>query len=229
MGGNALVEGGTFLAILVRYDTRWCTGRAGGATYFLVSVAVVCFSVLGLLSSYLIPPAQAEAPDLQIDYNPIRSGAKIFASLKTDKSNFYTVFGISWFWFFGATFLTQIPNFSREYLNGSPYVATLLMAMFSIGIGIGSLLSSKLSRGRVELGLVPIGALGMTVCGAWLGLMQFPMAGEPMTVTAMFTQWFSIKALLLCWYFWLCLVACLLCRCTHGCKATRRKSLCRAT
>jgi 1-acyl-sn-glycerol-3-phosphate acyltransferase len=196
MGGNALVEGGTFLAIL--FGTILGGVLAGLENYvFPVSVAIICFSILGLLSSYLIPPAQAEAPDLQIDYNPIRSGAKIFASLKTDKSNFYTAFGISWFWFFGATFLTQIPNFSREYLNGSPYVATLLMAMFSIGIGIGSLLSSKLSRGRVELGLVPIGALGMTVCGAWLGLMQFPVATESMTVASMFSSWFSIKALLL--------------------------------
>lgn len=195
MGGNALVEAGTFLAIL--FGTILGGVLAGFENYALpVSVAIVTFSILGLASSYMIPSAQAEAPDLNIDYNPLRSGMKIFSALKSDKSNFYTVFGISWFWFFGATFLTQIPNFSREYLNGNPYVATLLMAMFSIGIGLGSLLSSKLSRGRVELGLVPIGALGMTICGAWLGFMDFPVAGEPTTVTAMFTQWFTVKALL---------------------------------
>ena len=196
MGGNALVEGGTFLAILL--GTILGGVLAGFENHaFPVSVAIVTFSILGLASSYLIPSAQAEAPNLEIDYNPIRSGMKIFTALKSDRSNFYTVFGISWFWFFGATFLTQIPNFSREYLNGNPYVATLLMAMFSIGIGIGSLLSSKLSRGRVELGLVPIGALGMTVCGTWLGLMDFPVTSESTTTVAdMLTQWFTIKALL---------------------------------
>lgn len=195
MGGNALVEGGTFLAIL--FGTILGGVLAGFENYVLpVSIAIVTFSILGLATSYLIPQAQAEAPDLAIDYNPIRSGRKIFSALKSDQSNFYTVFGISWFWFFGATFLTQIPNFSREYLNGDPYVATLLMAMFSIGIGLGSLLSSKLSRGRVELGLVPIGALGMTLSGAWLGLMDFPAAADSTSVAAMFTQWFTIKALL---------------------------------
>jgi 1-acyl-sn-glycerol-3-phosphate acyltransferase len=195
MGGNALVEGGTFLAIL--FGTILGGVLAGFEHYALpVSIAIVSFSVLGLACSYWIPAAQAEAPELKIDFNPIRSGSKIFSALKSDQSNFYTVFGISWFWFFGATFLTQIPNFSREYLNGNPYVATLLMAMFSIGIGLGSLLSSKLSRGRVELGLVPIGAMGMTVCGAWLGLMDFPAASEQTTVIGMLTQWFTVKALL---------------------------------
>jgi len=195
MGGNALVEGGTFLAILL--GTILGGILAGFEHYALpVSLAIVTFSVLGFACSYLIPSAQAESPDLEIDFNPVRSGMKIFSALKSDKSNFYTVFGISWFWFFGATFLTQLPNFSREYLMGSPYVATLMMAMFSIGIGLGSLLSSKLSRGRVELGLVPIGALGMTISGAWLGLMDFPTITEPTSVTDMVTQWVTLKALL---------------------------------
>ena len=195
MGGNAMVEGGTFLAILM--GTILGGILAGLEQYILpVSVAIVFFSACGFVASQFIPTAQAEQPDLIIDYNPIRSGKSIFATLASNKAIFYTVFGISWFWFFGATFLTQLPNFSREYLNGDPYVATVLMAMFSIGIGVGSFISSHLSRGRVEIGLVPIGALGMTIFGFYLGVMKLPFSAEPNSITDILTQWVYIKALL---------------------------------
>ena len=195
MGGNALVEAGTFLAIL--FGTILGGILASFDQYLMpVSLAILSFSILGRIVSQFIPPAQAEQPDLEIDYNPIRSGKSIFATLISNKAVFYTVFGISWFWFFGATFLTQLPVFSREYLQGDPYVATVLMAMFSVGIGIGSFISSKLSRGRVEIGLVPIGALGMTIFGAWLGFMDLPMSPVQNTVSSLFTQFAYIKVLL---------------------------------
>ena len=162
MGGNALVEAGTFLAIL--FGTILGGILASFDQYLMpVSLAILSFSMLGRIVSQFIPPAQAEQPDLEIDYNPIRSGKSIFATLISNKAVFYTVFGISWFWFFGATFLTQLPVFSREYLQGDPYVATVLMAMFSVGIGIGSFISSKLSRGRVEIGLVPVSYTHLTL------------------------------------------------------------------
>lgn len=195
MGGNALVETGTFLAILL--GTILGGVLASFEQYLIpVSAAILSFSIMGLIVSYFIPPAQAEEPDLVIDHNPIRSGKNIFSVLASNQANFYTVFGISWFWFFGATFLTQIPNFSREYLNGNPYVATLLMAMFSIGIGLGSFISSKLSKGRVELGLVPLGAFGMTICGAYLGLIDIPLSADPTSIMDMFKQVPYVKALL---------------------------------
>lgn len=195
MSGNALVEAGTFLAIL--FGTILGGILASFDQYVIpVSVAILCFATLGRLTSQFIPQAQAEQPDLAIDYNQWRSGKSIFSVLASDKAIFYTAFGISWFWFFGATFLTQIPIFSREFLFGSPYVATLLMAMFSIGIGLGSLISSKLSRGRVEVGLVPIGALGLTVFGAYLGLMDLPFSTEENSITDMFTSFVYIKALI---------------------------------
>ncbi len=195
MSGNALVEAGTFLAILL--GTILGGILASYDQYLLpVSVAILSFSTLGLLVSYFIPAAHPEDPDLVIDRNPVRAGKSIFSALASNQAIFYTVFGISWFWFFGATFLTQIPNFSREYLQGSPYVATLLMAMFSIGIGLGSFISSKLSKGRVELGLVPLGAFGMTICGAYLGLMDIPYSTATTTVMDMFKEPVYIKALL---------------------------------
>jgi len=195
MSGNALVEAGTFLAIL--FGTILGGVLASFDQYVLpVSVAILLFSVLGRLTSQFIPKAQAEQPDLDIDYNLFRSGKSIFSTLASDKAIFYTVFGISWFWFFGATFLTQLPVFSREFLFGSPYVATALMAMFSIGIAIGSWISSKLSRGKVEVGLVPIGALGMTVFGAYLGLIDLPFSSTENTVADLFTKFVYIKTLL---------------------------------
>ena len=131
MDGNAMVEAGTFLAILL--GTILGGILASFDQYVLpVSISILFFSALGRLVCQFIPEAKAEQPDLEIDYNVIRSGKSIFATLASDKAIFYTVFGISWFWFFGATFLTQLPVYSREYLYGSPYVATVLMAMFSI-------------------------------------------------------------------------------------------------
>jgi len=195
MGGNALVEAGTFLAILM--GTILGGILAGLDKYTVpVSIAVLAFAILGRLASQYIPRAAAEQPTLKIDYHPLRSGRAIFSALASDSANFYTVFGISWFWFFGATFLTQIPNFSREYLNGDANTATLLMAMFSIGIGVGSYLSSVLSRGRVELGLVPVGAFGMTLCGAYLGLMDIPPASGTTGVIDMLTTGAHLHALL---------------------------------
>ena len=195
MGGNALVEAGTFLAILL--GTILGGILASFEQYLLpVSLAILTFSIIGRAVSQFIPQAQAEQPDLKIDFNPLRSGRALFATLISNKAVFYTAFGISWFWFFGATFLTQLPVFSREHLQGDPYVATVLMAMFSIGIGVGSFVSSKLSRGRVEIGLVPIGAFGMTLFGAYLGLMDLPFSPEPNTVTSMFTKFAYAKALL---------------------------------
>jgi len=195
MNGNALVEAGTFLAIL--FGTILGGILASFDEYVLpVTIAILFFSALGRLVSQFIPKARAEQPGLAIDYNPIRSGKGIFKVLASDKAIFYTAFGISWFWFFGATFLTQIPIFSREFLFGSPYVATLLMAMFSIGIGLGSLISSKLSHGRVEVGLVPIGALGMTIFGAYLGLMDLPFSAEQNSILDMFTSFVYLKALI---------------------------------
>ncbi len=195
MSGNALVEAGTFLAIL--FGTILGGILAGLQNYLLpVSLAILGFSVLGLICSHFIPAAAPRQPDLIIDRNPIRSGKDIFSALASNQSNLYTAFGISWFWFFGATFLTQVPNFSRDYLNGDPYVATLLMAMFSIGIGIGSFVSSRLSQGRVELGLVPLGAFGMTIFGLYLGLMDIPFSANTTGIADMLSGWTNIKALL---------------------------------
>jgi len=166
--GNALVESGTFIAIL--FGTILGALLAKDADYFLpVSITIIVFAILGRIISQRIPTAEAVQPHLRVDWNPFRSGKAIFAGLSEDKSIFLTAIGISWFWFFGATFLTQLPNFAKNTLGGSPYVATILMAMFSVGIALGSFLCSRMSGKTVELGVVPIGALGMTLSGIFIG------------------------------------------------------------
>ena len=163
LGGNALVEAGTFLAILLGT-------LAGGALMALfvsgtawVSATVIVIALAGYVMSRSIPAIPASAPDLKINRNPFTQTIRTLACLRGNRAVFYAVLGVSWFWFFGATFLAQIPNYTREFLGGNEEVAPLVLTLFSLGIGVGSLLCERLSGRRVEIGLVPLGALGLTV------------------------------------------------------------------
>ena len=195
LDGNAVVEAGTFLAIL--FGTILGGILAAQSSYVVsVSITIVFLAIMGRIAAQWVPAAKPAQPDLLIDRNIISSTKSIFSGLLQDHSNFLTALGISWFWFFGATFLTQFPNFAREVLNGDAYVATLLMAMFSIGIGLGSFLSSKLSNNRVEIGLVPFGAFGMTVFALMVGFAEIPIAEETRSVMDMLLSWSTLKILL---------------------------------
>jgi hypothetical protein len=162
VGGNGLVEMGTFLAILLGTILG---GLLVAQTQFatLVSVTVIGIACFGYLSSRAIPAAPPAAPDLKINWNPV---TETWANLKFTKQNrtvFLSVLGISWFWFYGATLLAQFPNYCKEVLGGNEHVATLMLTMFSVGVGTGSLLCEKLSGHKVEIGLVPFGSIGLTV------------------------------------------------------------------
>ncbi|PIQ36841.1 MAG: glycerol acyltransferase [Lysobacterales bacterium CG17_big_fil_post_rev_8_21_14_2_50_64_11] len=163
LGGNALVEAGTFLAILLGT-------LAGGALMalfvsgtVLVAATVIAIALAGYAMSRAIPAIAASAPDLRINLNPFTQTLRTLACLRGNRAVLYAVLGVSWFWFFGATFLAQIPNYTREFLGGNEEVAPLVLTLFSLGIGVGSLLCERLSGRRVEIGLVPLGALGLTV------------------------------------------------------------------
>lgn len=195
LAGNALVEAGTFLAILL--GTILGSVLAAESEYFTkVSSAILVFAILGRVVCQQIPSIPAADANLKIDFNPLRSAKHIFSGLYFDQSNFLTAVGISWFWFFGVSFLTQFPNFSREVLGGSPYVATLLMAMFSIGIGVGSFLCSFMSGKRVELGIVPIGALGMTIAGVYVGSVDIVKTPELSSLWDVISQAANLKVML---------------------------------
>ncbi len=164
IGGNAWVEAGTFVAILAGTlvgallaglvsEPVWIA--AGG---FIVALA-------GYQASRSIPLAPAPVPDLKVNPNPFSETGRNLAFAKADRDVFLALLGISWFWLYGALFLAQFPAYARHVLGGNEAAVTLLLATFTIGIGTGSLLCERLSQRRLELGLVPLGAIGLTVFG----------------------------------------------------------------
>jgi len=165
VGGNGLVETGTFLAILLGTILGgFLIGLTPhGAMY--VSATAIALATLGLLVARLIPKAAPPAPELKLNYNLFSETLSTLRLLMANRTVFLSCLGISWFWFFGATFMTQLPNYTKEFLGGSSQVVTLVLTIFSIGVGIGSLLCERLSGHRVEIGLVPFGAIGLTVFG----------------------------------------------------------------
>ena len=162
-GGNGMVEMGTFVAILLGNIVGGLIIAIAqvGPTY--VAVSCVALALVGRLVSQFIPLAPATDPDLKINWNPV---TETWRNLKLASSNivvFRSMLGISWMWFFGATFLSQFPSFAKEIMHGDEQVASLLLVVFSIGIATGSLLCEVLSKRHVEIGLVPLGAIGMSV------------------------------------------------------------------
>ncbi|WP_375753308.1 MFS transporter [Vibrio sp. HN007] len=162
--GNALVETGTFLAILIGTLGAGIIASQKGAEYVAAS-AVVIFAVAGYLSASFIPKTPAADPKAKIRWRPWSQTRKTIAIGKKDRVIFQAIIAISWFWFLGAAYLTQFPNFTKVYLNGNEAAVSFLLALFSIGIALGSLLCDKLSNGRIEIGIVPLGSLGISVFG----------------------------------------------------------------
>jgi 1-acyl-sn-glycerol-3-phosphate acyltransferase len=162
VGGNGLVEMGTFLAILIGTVLGGVLiAQENSAT--LVSVTVIAIACAGYLVSRAVPGAPPAAPDLKINWNPL---TETWANLKFTRQNrtvFLSVLGISWFWFYGATLLAQFPNYCKDVLGGDEHVATVMLTTFSIGVGTGSLLCERLSGHKVEIGLVPFGSIGLTL------------------------------------------------------------------
>lgn len=164
VGGNALVEMGTFLAILIGTITAGVFFDFEQGQYWIAG-GVVVFAILGFLSSQYIPNAAANDPNLKINWNPFTEMVNTLKQARENRAVYLSIIAISWFWFIGASYLTQFPNFARDYLGGSTQVVTLLLTLFSLGVAIGSLLCEKLSGHKIELGIVPIGSIGMSVFG----------------------------------------------------------------
>jgi 1-acyl-sn-glycerol-3-phosphate acyltransferase len=162
-GGNGMVEMGTFVAILLGNIVGGLLVAVPGVGPTYVAVACVALAFAGRWVAQYIPLAPATDPCLQINWNPV---TETFKNLRLAKENivvFRSMLGISWMWFFGAVFLSQFPSFAKETLHGDAQVASLLLVVFSIGIATGSLLCETLSKRHVEIGLVPLGAIGMSV------------------------------------------------------------------
>ncbi|HEV7491441.1 MAG TPA: MFS transporter [Rhodanobacteraceae bacterium] len=163
VGGNALVETGTSLAILI--------GMIAGGSAMVgegpvaASVLVLTIAVLGYFVCRAIPPAPATAPDLKFNWNPFTETAQVLRFVTKNRTVFNSVLGISWFWFFGGVFTMQLPNYTKIFLGGTESVSILVLALFSIGVGAGSLLCERMSGRKVEIGLVPFGSIGLTLFG----------------------------------------------------------------
>ena len=175
VGGNAMVESATSLAILLGLMVGGILmGLAGGTT--LVSSAVLLVAGAGYLASRGIPPAPPSSPELRVNWNPFTETWRNFQFMRGNRTVFLSVLGISWFWFYGATFITQLPHYTQAYLGGNDRVFTLLLGIFCVGTGIGSLLCERLSGHKVEIGLVPFGSIGMTLFGIDLYFAQPDLA-----------------------------------------------------
>ncbi|HVY05598.1 MAG TPA: MFS transporter [Burkholderiales bacterium] len=162
VGGNGLVEMGTFIAILVGTLIAGILVSLDNGIV-LVCVLILGVSLLGFFSSLAIPKAPSSAPELVFEWNPARETWKNLKFAKENRTVFLSLLGISWFWFYGATFLSQFPNYSKLVLGGNEHVVTMLLALFSVGVAAGSLLCERLSGHKVEIGLVPFGSIGLSV------------------------------------------------------------------
>lgn len=193
VGGNGLVEAGTFVAILLGTLAGGLVVamKPGGAV--AAGALVIAIAVAGWLASTRIPCTPAVAPDLPINPNPASETWRNIAIARENAIVWRAMLGISWFWFYGAIYLAQLPAFTQRVLGGDEHVFTLLLALFSIGIGIGSLLCERLSRHRVELGLVPFGSIGLTLFAVdlWLATrgLQPATVGGIHAFTASVTHW----------------------------------------
>ncbi|AJY17857.1 MFS transporter [Burkholderia multivorans] len=163
VGGNGLVEMGTFIAILIGTIVGGAAAGIEGSGERVLAVSVVAIALAGRLAAHRVPPTPAPQPDLVINWNPISETWRNLALARQNRTVFLSLLGISWLWFVGATFLTSFFNFAKDVLSASPDVVTVLLATFSVGIGLGSLLCERLSQRRVEIGLVPLGSIGISV------------------------------------------------------------------
>lgn len=169
-GGNGLIEMGTFVAILIGTIVAGVLLDVFTNGAPMVAAVVLGLAIAGRIVAQFIPHSPAADPALRINWNPF---SETWANLKIahrDRAVFNSILGISWLWFFGSVFLTSLAPFARDILGGNETVVTFLLAVFSIGIGAGALLTERLSGHKVEIGLVPLGSIGMTVFAADLYL-----------------------------------------------------------
>lgn len=162
IAGNGLMEAGTFIAILLGM-------LIGGILILLpvgdglVSAIILAMGVLGFISSIFVPHTQSQNPNLKVSYNFLGETIKVVRAAKEKWEIYLAILGISWFWLIGGVLLAEIPVFAKNILNSNEQVVNLFLAIFSIGIALGSLFCNRLLKGKIHATYVPIGALGMTL------------------------------------------------------------------
>ena len=170
MSGNALFQSGTSIAILIGMILGGAVISVSQGNLIWISLTVVIIAVLGYLSSRFILKQQVSSPDLKIDWNFFRTSFQTLKYAKSLPLIFMILLGNSWYWFYGATYLTQIPQLTQQNLHASENVVSLLLTFFSVGIGVGSLLCRRIGGSEVNIKMVPIGAVGLTLFAFYLAL-----------------------------------------------------------
>ena len=168
MSGNALFQSGTSMAILIGMILGGAVISASDGNLLWISLTIVTIAVLGYFSSRFILKQNVTTPDLKIDWNFFRTSFQTIKYAKSIPLIYLVLLGNSWYWFYGATYLTQIPQLTQQNLHASENVVSLLLTFFSVGIGIGSLLCRRIGGTEVNLRMVPIGAIGLTVFALYL-------------------------------------------------------------
>ena len=195
IGGNALVGMGTFVAILAGTLGAGLLLELDNAHYWIAG-AVVTLAALGWFSSLAIPPAKAAAPDHKMNWNIFTQTAAIVLDSRENKAVFQSILAISWFWALGAAYLTQIPNLASVTLNGAPQVVSIMLAAFIVGVAGGSLICEKLSGKNIDIGIVPVGSIGLTIFGIDLFFAIKPIDSETvLTVTQFLSYGSNIRIL----------------------------------
>jgi 1-acyl-sn-glycerol-3-phosphate acyltransferase len=192
VGGNALVESGTYVAIILGLIAGGIA--VGGeianilplSKQAILGACLVIVAVIGYLTSRQVPVTPAADPELEINWNVWKETWHIVQFAREERSVFLSILGISWFWFFGSAMTIQIPAYTLDILNGNEAITTFLLAAFAVGVGVGSLLCERLSRHRIELGLVPFGAIGLSVFALDLYFTQPQAQSVPATSIAEF-------------------------------------------
>ena len=193
VGGNALVEMGTFVAILAGTIAGPQLAGIEVSWPYWVCVAGLAIAILGYWFSRGIPVAEASDPGLKINWNLATGTVRNLKYVNQNPTVLNSVLGISWFWFFGTIFLVQIPSYSQNVLGGDENLMSALLGLFIVGISTGSLLCEKLSGGQVEIGLVPLGAFGLTAFGIDLFFASPVTAGTEVTAMQFFSNTANLR------------------------------------
>ncbi len=186
VGGNALVEFGTYTAIILGLIVGGVAVAIDTTNQSVIAACLIGVAVFGYLSSRAIPITKAADPALRISWNAWAETWRIVKFARQKQSVFLSILGISWFWFFGSAMTLQIPAYTLNILNGSEQITTALLAAFALGVGAGSLLCERMSDRRIELGLVPFGSIGMSLFAIDLYFAQPQMHVIPVSTISEF-------------------------------------------
>jgi len=177
IGGNALVEAGTYIAIILGLIVGGATVAVSPDAQTLLGSSLVAVAVFGYLASRQVPQTRAVDPELSISWNAWSETWRIVGYAREKRDVFLAILGISWFWFFGSAMTLQLPAYTLVILNGNESITTALLVAFAVGVGLGSLLCERMSGHRIELGLVPFGSIGLSVFAIDLYFAQPVAAG----------------------------------------------------